>query len=185
MGKSTNPRQRDAAFDIRPRGASGKPVRPSQTERENANAAVAIDTRRRLFGLTRDQAKNPMAGYAIGILCLAGVLTREEHDAVYGYAATDSRWRALKGLPRQSIPAICLNGAPSGRSLKPQAVDEELLAEITLRRESQRARLQHGIGLHGLSMFDTQVLRDEPLASPLATLALVNGAKILSAGKGG
>lgn len=184
MGKSTNPRQRDAAFDIRPRGGSGKTVRPSQTERERQNAAVAIDTRRRLFGLTAEQARDPRAGYSIGILCLAGFIKREDHDAVYGYATTDARWRALKGLPRPSIPAICLNGAPAGRSLKPQAVDDDMLAEITLRRESQRARLQHGIGMHGLAMFDAIVLRDEMNPSPLATLALINGSKILSAGKG-
>lgn len=184
MGKSTNPRARDLDFSIAPRGAGNKHIRPSQTQRERQNAAVAIDTRRRLMGLTVEQAKDQMAGYAAGILCLVGIIKREDHDAAYGYALTDHRWRALKGLPRASVPAICLNGAPPGRSLKPQSDEADALAEFTLRRESQRARLQHAIGNYGLAMFDAQVLRDEMLSSPLATLALANGCKILSAGKG-
>jgi len=185
MGKTTNPRDRVTALlmPIPKRGASGRTVRPSQTEREAANRSVALEARCRLMGLTREQAQNPMAGYAVGILTLAGFLTREQHDAAYGYALTDTTWRALKGMPRAALPAICLTGAPSGRSTRPAADSDDVLREFDKRRETQRQKLMASIGHQGLAWFDAQVLRDEALSSPLATLALANGCKVLSAPK--
>lgn len=47
--------------------------------------ATVIKTRCRRYGLTEAQARQPLAGSAIGRLCLAGEITRAQHDAALRY----------------------------------------------------------------------------------------------------
>ena len=172
------------ALAIARRDAKGKLVRPSQTQRERDSRSVAVEARRRLMGLTVAQACDPLASYPIGVLLLAKMISRHHHDAAYDYALCDNAWRSLKGMPRANLPAVAINGGPKGKSTRPAGERDDLMREYTLKRDAMRARVSDAIGNHGLALFDAQVLRDEPMSSPLATIALVNGVKALCGEKG-
>jgi len=58
-------------------------VRTEETERQTM--ATVIKARCKRFGLSEDRARLPMAGSAIGRMCLGGELTVDQHDAALRY----------------------------------------------------------------------------------------------------
>ncbi|WP_455466924.1 hypothetical protein [Bartonella sp. B39] len=60
---------------------------------------LAIEMRAKRFGLTIEDAKNPLAGTYIGRLCLQGALTRDQYDAAQKYLEVRNNYLCSKGLP--------------------------------------------------------------------------------------
>ncbi|UNE54942.1 hypothetical protein [Bartonella machadoae] len=60
---------------------------------------LALTTRAKRFGLTLQEAKNPLSGTYIGRLCLQGVLTQEQYDAAQQYLQIRNDYLCAKGLP--------------------------------------------------------------------------------------
>ncbi|WP_273784048.1 hypothetical protein, partial [Bartonella sp. AU15XJBT] len=70
----------------------------AKSPREAANQ-LAIEMRAKRFGLTLQEAKNPLSGSYIGRLCLQGVLTQEQYDAAQQYLQIRNDYLCAKGLP--------------------------------------------------------------------------------------
>ncbi|USP02843.1 hypothetical protein [Bartonella taylorii] len=60
---------------------------------------LAIEMRAKRFGLTIEEAKNPLAGTYVGRLCLQGVLTQDQYDAAQKYLEVKNDYLCAKGLP--------------------------------------------------------------------------------------
>ncbi|WP_375680450.1 MULTISPECIES: hypothetical protein [unclassified Bartonella] len=60
---------------------------------------LAIEMRAKRFGLTLQEAKNPLSGSYIGRLCLQGVITQEQYDAAQQYLQIRNNYLCAKGLP--------------------------------------------------------------------------------------
>ncbi|MET3560905.1 hypothetical protein ABID39_001621 [Bartonella japonica] len=59
---------------------------------------LAIEMRAKRFGLTLQEAKNPLAGTYIGRLCLKGELTQEQYGAAQQYIEVKNDYLCAKGL---------------------------------------------------------------------------------------
>ncbi|EJF77531.1 hypothetical protein MCQ_01501 [Candidatus Bartonella washoeensis Sb944nv] len=70
----------------------------SKTPRESIDK-LAIAIRAKRFGLTLQEAKNPLSGTYIGRLCLQGQLTQEQYDAAQQYLQIRNNYLCAKGLP--------------------------------------------------------------------------------------
>ncbi|WP_019224547.1 hypothetical protein [Bartonella rattimassiliensis] len=79
------------------REANGR-ISRAKLPREAANQ-LAIEIRAKRFGLTLQEAKNPLSGSYIGRLCLQGVLTQEHYDAAQQYLQIRNDYLCAKGLP--------------------------------------------------------------------------------------
>ncbi|MBX4336565.1 hypothetical protein [Bartonella raoultii] len=79
------------------REANGRLSR-SKTPREAVDK-LAIEMRAKRFGLSLQDAKNPLASTYIGRLCLQGVLTQEQYDAAQKYLQIRNDYLCAKGLP--------------------------------------------------------------------------------------
>ncbi|WP_375617028.1 hypothetical protein [Bartonella sp. AP58NXGY] len=60
---------------------------------------LAIEIRAKRFGLTLQEAKNPLSGTYIGRLCLKDALTQEQYDAAQQYLQIRNDYLCAKGLP--------------------------------------------------------------------------------------
>lgn len=60
---------------------------------------LAIEMRAKRFGLTIEEAKNPLSGTYIGRLCLQGVLTQDQYDVAQKYLEVKNDYSCAKGLP--------------------------------------------------------------------------------------
>ncbi|EJF85317.1 hypothetical protein [Bartonella rattimassiliensis] len=79
------------------REANGR-ISRAKLPREAANQ-LAIEMRAKRFGLTLQEAKNPLAGTYIGRLCLQGVITQEQYDAAQQYLQIRNNYLCAKGFP--------------------------------------------------------------------------------------
>ncbi|GAA4667923.1 hypothetical protein [Bartonella pachyuromydis] len=59
----------------------------------------AIEIRAKRFGLSLQEAKNPLSGTYIGRLCLQGVLDQEQYDTAQQYLQIRNDYLCAKGLP--------------------------------------------------------------------------------------
>jgi hypothetical protein len=60
-------------------------VRMRMAETERQAMATVLEARQRLFGVTERKAKDPMAGTAVGRLCLSGQLSADQYDVAVRY----------------------------------------------------------------------------------------------------
>ncbi|WP_375696076.1 hypothetical protein [Bartonella sp. AC67GZZY] len=79
------------------REANGR-ISRCKTPREAVDK-LAIEMRAKRFGLTLQEAKNPLSGSYIGRLCLQGVITQEQYDAAQQYLQIRNDYLCAKGLP--------------------------------------------------------------------------------------
>jgi hypothetical protein len=88
---------------------SGK-IKPSETEKETIS--VAIEARKRMNGWddkTADtKAKDPRAGYVLGVLYLDGKITEDQLSAGDEYALAIARYHSLTGIQFPSARAQSL-----------------------------------------------------------------------------
>ncbi|WP_455466818.1 hypothetical protein [Bartonella sp. B39] len=60
---------------------------------------LAIEIRAKRFGLTIEDAKNPLSGTYIGRLYLQGVIEQDQYDAAQKYLEVRNNYLCAKGLP--------------------------------------------------------------------------------------
>lgn len=60
---------------------------------------LAIEMRAKRFGLTIEEAKNPLAGTYIGRLYLQGVINQDQYDAAQKYLEVRNNYLCAKALP--------------------------------------------------------------------------------------
>uniref|UniRef100_UPI0035D0499A hypothetical protein n=1 Tax=Bartonella sp. CM100XJJH TaxID=3243543 RepID=UPI0035D0499A len=74
---------------------------------------LAIEMRAKRFGLTLQEAKNPLSGTYIGRLCLQGILTQEQYDAAQQYLQIRNDYLCAKGLPSAVYDDVSTNSDPN------------------------------------------------------------------------
>ncbi|WP_208434599.1 hypothetical protein [Bartonella taylorii] len=74
---------------------------------------LAIEIRAKRFGLTLQEAKNPLSGTYIGRLCLQGQLTQEQYDAAQQYLQIRNDYLCAKGLPNAIYDDVSTNSDPN------------------------------------------------------------------------
>ncbi|EJF88128.1 hypothetical protein ME1_00794 [Bartonella vinsonii subsp. arupensis OK-94-513] len=74
---------------------------------------LALEMRAKRFGLTLQEAKNPLAGTYIGRLCLQGVLTQDQYDAAQKYLQIRNDYLCAKGLPSAVYDDVSTNSDPN------------------------------------------------------------------------
>ncbi|WP_375675725.1 hypothetical protein, partial [Bartonella sp. CL100XZDX] len=74
---------------------------------------LAIEIRAKRFGLTLQEAKNPLSGSYIGRLCLQGVITQEQYDAAQQYLQIRNNYLCAKGLPNAIYDDVSTNSDPN------------------------------------------------------------------------
>ncbi|WP_375627967.1 MULTISPECIES: hypothetical protein [unclassified Bartonella] len=74
---------------------------------------LAIEMRAKRFGLTLQEAKNPLSGTYIGRLCLQGVITQEQYDAAQQYLQIRNNYLCAKGLPNAIYDDVSTNSDPN------------------------------------------------------------------------
>lgn len=88
---------------------SGK-IKPAETERETMS--VVIEARKNINGWTGkgadERAKNPRAGYLLGVLFLDMKINEDQLDAGEAYALAMARYYRLSGIPFPSVRAQSL-----------------------------------------------------------------------------
>ncbi|WP_409361579.1 hypothetical protein ACRPOS_000990 [Bartonella heixiaziensis] len=70
----------------------------AKTPREPVNQ-LAIEMRAKRFGLTIEEAKNPLAATYIGRLYLQGEINQDQYDAAQKYLEVRNNYLCAKGLP--------------------------------------------------------------------------------------
>jgi hypothetical protein len=95
-----------------PREANGRLKRSYVSAREEAeNAAVALEARKRIFGLSERQARDPLASTVVGRLCLTGGITMAQHDAALRWLQTRNAYqRALAAKTDYTEPKPEVSG---------------------------------------------------------------------------
>lgn len=153
--------------------ATGEHVRAGQGTRAANAVTQARKARERVYGLTKEQALDPMAGYPLGRAVLLGIIDLEQHERAYAYADADRIYRRLEGMPAIAPPAVLLFGS-RGRGLGNDP-DPAIVNAARDRYFSMRETLVEAIGRNGMTLFDNVVLSDMAYASPLAGLAVKHG----------
>lgn len=75
------------------------------TQTEKAAMETAVDTRKRLFGLSETDAKQGFAGSVVGRMVLANVLRRDQYDAAKRYLEVSNAYqRAIGAVPDFTQP---------------------------------------------------------------------------------
>ncbi|MCZ2159306.1 hypothetical protein NPX99_08665, partial [Bartonella sp. 220] len=74
---------------------------------------LALETRAKRFGLTLQEARNPLSGTYIGRLYLQGVLTQDQYDAAQKYLQIRNNYLCAKGLPSAVYDDVSTNTDPN------------------------------------------------------------------------
>ncbi|WP_455474703.1 hypothetical protein [Bartonella sp. B30(2025)] len=70
---------------------------------------LTIAMRAKHFGLTVEEAKNPLSGSYIGRLCLQGELSQEQYDAAQKYLEVRNNYLCAKGFPSGCYDDVSTN----------------------------------------------------------------------------
>lgn len=89
-----------------PREANGQRVRSYvKAESERSAVETAIEARKRVFGMTEAQAKDPDAGSVIGRMRMEGRLSRDQLDAAQRFIEVTNGWqRSIDSKPHHNQP---------------------------------------------------------------------------------
>ena len=107
-----------------PREADGRRDRKFVAA-ENAEAAKAItvtatEARQRIYGMTKDQARDPRATSVIGRMEMQGRLTRHQTDAAQRYLEIRNAYQRAMGITPEYVEPR--REGPSGFSASPEAI---------------------------------------------------------------
>lgn len=86
---------------------------PSETQAQ-AMATVIAYRERQLGGEHKDHARDPMAGYELGRLCLTGMITRRQHDAGVMVCRVYDAYFKMHGYPSAHPKAMDWSRVYSG-----------------------------------------------------------------------
>ncbi|WP_375686508.1 hypothetical protein [Bartonella sp. AC331YNZD] len=106
---------------------------------------LAIEMRAKRFGLTIEDAKNPLSGTYIGRLYLQGVINQDQYDTAQKYLEVKNNYLCAKALPNaiyDEMPTTSDNGA---REKWVQKATEHLLAVKDVVQEAQCLHRQYNL----------------------------------------
>ncbi|WP_375679542.1 hypothetical protein [Bartonella sp. AP7XZML] len=106
---------------------------------------LAIEMRAKRFGLTIEDAKNPLSATYIGRLYLQGVINQDQYDAAQKYLEVKNNYLCAKALPNaiyDEMPTTSDNGA---REKWVQKATEHLLAVKDVVQEAQCLHRQYNL----------------------------------------
>ncbi|WP_375619038.1 MULTISPECIES: hypothetical protein, partial [unclassified Bartonella] len=106
---------------------------------------LAIEMRAKRFGLTIEDAKNPLSATYIGRLYLQGVINQDQYDAAQKYFEVKNNYLCAKALPNaiyDEMPTTSDNGA---REKWVQKATEHLLAVKDVVQEAQCLHRQYNL----------------------------------------
>uniref|UniRef100_UPI0035D0BB6D hypothetical protein n=1 Tax=Bartonella sp. MM55XZML TaxID=3243552 RepID=UPI0035D0BB6D len=106
---------------------------------------LAIEMRAKRFGLTIEDAKNPLSATYIGRLYLQGVINQDQYDAAQKYLEVKNNYLCAKALPNaiyDEMPTTSDNGA---REKWVQKATQHLLAVKDVVQEAQCLHRQYNL----------------------------------------
>lgn len=106
---------------------------------------LALTTRVKRFGLTLQEAKNPLAGTYIGRLCLQGVLTQGQYDTAQQYLQIRNNYLCAKGLPNAIYDEMPSSSDDKARDKWVEFATEQFLNMQEALKEAQCLYRQHNL----------------------------------------
>lgn len=104
MGKKVNWKRRTRSSSRTPVSARERNGRRQRSDLHSGPTWNLIRHREMLVGA--DHALSPKSGYPLGVLCLSGDITPQQHDAGCKFRALDARYHFSRGLPRRHPKTI-------------------------------------------------------------------------------
>ncbi|WP_407966002.1 hypothetical protein [Bartonella sp. C271] len=98
---------------------------------------LAIEMRAKHFGLTKQEAKNPLSSTYIGRLYLKDELTQEQYDAAQKYLQIKNNYLCAKGLPNAVYDEMPSSSDEKERDKWVQLVTEQFSNVQEVIRETQ------------------------------------------------
>ncbi|ATP12435.1 hypothetical protein [Bartonella henselae] len=106
---------------------------------------LAVEMRAKRFGLTIEEAKNPLAGSYVGRLCLQGVLTQDQYDATQKYLEVRNDYSCAKGLPSAVYDEIPSSSDDKAREKWVERATEQFCNTQKVLKEAQCLYRQHNL----------------------------------------
>ncbi|WP_375610941.1 MULTISPECIES: hypothetical protein [unclassified Bartonella] len=104
---------------------------------------LAIEMRAKRFGLTIEEAKNPLSGTYIGRLYLQGEINQDQYDAAQKYLEVKNNYLCAKGLPN----AIYDNFTPSSNE---EAQNGGLKEQLIVMKRRKRLSKKHNTSIDSI-----------------------------------
>ncbi len=104
---------------------------------------LAIEMRAKRFGLTIEEAKNPLAGSYVGRLYLQGKINQDQYDAAQKYLEVKNNYLCAKGLPN----AIYDNFTPSSNE---EAQNGGLKEQLIVMKRRKRLSKKHNTSIDSI-----------------------------------
>ncbi len=136
----------------------------------------AIEMRAKHFGLSLNEAKNPLVGSYIGRLCLLGYkedssgISREQYDTAQQYLQIRNDYLCAKGLP---------NGYYDGfkHSASDEKAKKQWIERVTQHYEEMQEAIKEAQYLHRQHNFHAAlqylVIEDQPLPTLVGSLRII------------
>ncbi|WP_139412393.1 hypothetical protein [Bartonella mastomydis] len=158
-----------------PNGRISRAKGPSKLASQSALQA-AIEMRAKRFGLSLEEAKNPLVGSYIGRLCLQSYkgdssgISQEQYDTAQQYLQIRNDYLCAKGLP---------NGYYDGfkHSASDEKAKKQWVERATQRYEAMQEAIKEAQNLHRQHNFHAAlqylVIEDQPLPTLVGSLRLI------------
>ncbi|MDD9329130.1 MAG: hypothetical protein PV353_01640 [Bartonella sp.] len=130
---------------------------------------LAIEMRAKHFGLTKQEAKNPLSSTYIGRLCLNGELTQEQYDAAQKYLQIKNNYLCAKGLPNAVYDEMPSSSDDKARDQWVQLVTEQFSNVQEVIRETQGFYRQHNL----YAALQYLVVEDQTLPYLVSSLRII------------
>ncbi|WP_273789947.1 hypothetical protein [Bartonella sp. ML70XJBT] len=106
---------------------------------------LAIEMRAKRFGLSLQEAKNPLSGTYIGRLCLQGILTQEQYDTAQQYLQIRNDYLCAKGLPNAIYDEMPSSADDKARDKWVEFATEKFLNTQEALKEAQHLYRQYNL----------------------------------------
>lgn len=104
---------------------------------------LAIEMRAKRFGLTIEEAKNPLSGTYIGRLYLQGVINQDQHDAAQKYLEVRNDYLCAKALPNAIYDKMPSSSDEEARKKWVEFATKKFLNMQEVIKETQHLYRQH------------------------------------------
>lgn len=142
------------------RDPSGKIARPSSGDRQRAATATVLDARARIHGLTKDECHDQRAGYELGRLNMARILSDDEFRGAQAWAVLAGKFYAAYETGRPT-PRAAMGGGGGGEPvpMEPKARRALLVAYDDACRAIDRAGRTARLAIFQVAIEDKAIPR--------------------------
>ncbi|VEJ45769.1 hypothetical protein [Bartonella vinsonii] len=130
---------------------------------------LALEMRAKRFGLTIEEAKNPLSGTYIGRLYLQGEINQDQYDAAQKYLEVRNNYLCAKALPNAVYDEMPTTSDDKAREKWVQMATKHLLAVKDVVQEAQCLYRQYN--LHAALQY--LVIEDQSLPYLVNSLRIV------------